>query len=488
MFYQPKKVKEMWVTWLYHHDGVHYLYYLHNSAGEGWDGMSVASSTDGVHFEEIGPIIHKRDDAEWLGTGSLWRVKDKFILNFSESRGGVQAIFFAWSDDLIHWERLDDELRSDPDPRWYDDKRTGRWDCIWAVPKSEGGFWGYLTARPWNKTPGIRCESVGRVESEDGLHWHAVSPPVIDWGDWPQMYVGEVGAIEKIGDRYYLMLGYGESKLGDRQVLTSQAGRKFCMYSFVADAPEGPFIPDKQAYRLLASNGTYFSRFYPTPDGMLVNHHSIEKCGEDPRVWMAPLKRAVVDTAGHLRLGYWTGNDRVKGKEIEINLSSTTRVYPDNDIGRWAGVSNRLEVDEPVRGGIALLEIYFDIEQGVVLEGLMEIHQPPKRWSGIGIYVEHNAQHHRGTGIMLETRGYTEIATMDNGGSFTPVYRAEIGVEDGKKHFFRLLLRKTMFEFYLDDLLVQCYSLPERPTGKIGLIFESGRAIFEELRAWEMNL
>ena len=70
----------MWDTWLYYHDGIHYLYYLHKSAGEVWDGMSVASSTDGVHFEEIGPIIHKRDDAEWLGTGSVWRVKGKFMI------------------------------------------------------------------------------------------------------------------------------------------------------------------------------------------------------------------------------------------------------------------------------------------------------------------------------------------------------------------------------------------------------------------------
>jgi len=152
----------------------------------------------------------------------------------------------------------------------------------------------------------------------------------------------------------------------------------------------------------------------------------------------------------------------------------------------WA--SSRLEADELVRGGIALLSNAFDIQGGVVLEGSMEIHQPPRRWSGIGVYVEHNAEAHKGTGIMLETRGCTEIATMDNRGSFTPVHRAEIGIEPGKTHSFRLLLRRTMLEFYLDDLLIQCHSLPEKPTGVIGLIFESGRAIFEDLNAWEMNL
>jgi hypothetical protein len=200
------------------------------------------------------------------------------------------------------------------------------------------------------------------------------------------------------------------------------------------------------------------------------------------------LKKAVVDVDGRLRLGYWAGNDGVKGKEIEINLASTTRVYPNTEIGQWDTTLSRLEADEPVRGGIALLDNSFDIQQGVVLEGSMEIHQPPKRWSGIGIYVEHNAQQHSGTGVMLETRGCTEIATMDNRGSFNSVYRAETGIEHGKKHSFRLLLRRTMLEFYLDDLLIQCHSLPEKPTGRIGLTFESGRAIFENLRAWEMNL
>ena len=89
---------------------------------------------------------------------------------------------------------------------------------------------------------------------------------------------------------------------------------------------------------------------------------------------------------------------------------------------------------------------------------------------------------------MLETRGCTEIATLDNNGSFDLVYKAEAGIEPGVKHAFRLLLRRTMLEFYLDDLLIQCHSLPEEPTGRIGLIFESGKALFEDLRAWDMNL
>ena len=99
-----------------------------------WAGMSMATSKDGVHYEEVGPVVSKRDDVTWLGTGSVWKTGDRFVLNFSESREGVQAIF-ADLEDLIHRTRLGDELRSDPDPRWYDDTKTGRWDCIWTTAK-----------------------------------------------------------------------------------------------------------------------------------------------------------------------------------------------------------------------------------------------------------------------------------------------------------------------------------------------------------------
>jgi hypothetical protein len=37
-------------------------------------------------------------------------------------------------------------------------------------------------------------------------------------------------------------------------------------------------------------------------------------------------------------------------------------------------------------------------------------------------------------------------------------------------------------------LLIQCYSLPREPTGRIGLIVESGNALFDGLEAWQMKL
>ncbi|NLG48586.1 MAG: hypothetical protein GX552_00580 [Chloroflexi bacterium] len=489
MLYRPTLVTSMWDTWLYHHEGIHYLFYLHQTFGARWDGMSVATSADGVHFNEIGPILHKREDAEWLGTGSVWRVGDRFVLNFSESRDGVQAIFFAASRDLIHWRRLPDELRSDPDPRWYDDTRTGRWDCIWGMRRPDGSMVGYLTARPWSRTSGLACESVGKVESVDGLHWQAAEPPVIDWGEWPRMDVGEVGAIQQIAGRYYLLLGYSEAGLGNRHACEEQ-GSRMGMYTFVSDSPDGPFRADTRAHRLLTSNTatklmTYFARFYTLPDAVLVNHHSITRSDV---VWFAPLKRAVVDAEGHLRLGYWEGNEAIKGRAIPLNLATCERVLPPEPNPAWKATPERLEISQPFGGGLVLFPNHFNLGQGVVLEGEWTLYEPPGRWSGVGFYVEESARGNTGTAFMLETRGRAEIGRLNGQGRFVPDDVLPLEIRPGIKHHFRLLVRQSLAELYVNDLLVQCYSLPEWASGHLGLVVESGRAVFENVRAWEMTL
>ena len=480
----------MWDTWLYYHEGTHYLYYLHKSSGNHWDGMSVATSKDGVRYDEVGPIISIRDDAEWLGTGSVWRAGDKFILNFSESRDHVQAVFFAESTDLLNWNRLGDEFRSDPDPRWYDNTKTGRWDCIWSIPKPSGdGFYGYLTARPWSNTRGIDYESVGMVESEDGARWHAVAPPPFEWGDWPPLNLGEVGAIEKVGDRYYLMLGYGECSLGNRWVWDETGVSAGGMYSFVGERPEGPFRPDTDFYRLLVTNGTYFSRFYRTPDEVLVNHHSIERTGEGPLIWMAPLKKAVIED-GHLRLGYWDGNEALKDRETAIDLTRSKRSFPSDDEGTWQVKTNSLEVEEPAGGSITLLSDTYDLQSGIVLEGKLAIFPSERPWGGIGLYIETEGAENGGTGIMMETRGKTELGRISSPerGGFVPSLSYPTGILAGRDHQVRMLARRTMIELYIDDLLVCCHSLDAQPTGRLGLIHEAGRAVFENLRISHMNL
>ncbi len=434
MFYKAKleETGNMWDTWLYYHEGTYYLYYLANSESN-WNNISMAISSDGVIWKELGRVLSKREGVTWMGTGSTWKspnfeVDGKFQMNFSEWKGPRQTIFFAESKDLVHWIRLGDEYEFKQDERWYEP--NGRWDCIWVVPRPGGGLYGYWTATPKPETQG----KFGFGETLDGISWKALPPPkVYGVGD------GEVGAIEKIGDKYYMMFG-----------------TEGIMVTLIADKPEGPFYPAKKNFRLLSGH-TYFSRFFPMPDGILVNHHSIAR---DHQVYLGLLKQAVVDAEGTLRLGWWKGNERMPQELIEVKLPSRQTESP-----------------------IMMLENVFDTEHGIIIEGGLHIPEDDNLSPG-GFYIE--CADNQGSAILVGVNGVTELGAMQaDGSAFTPEKRVDREMSFGKPAKFRLLLEYSLLEFYLDDILIECFSLPAKATGRIGLIQGTGQNAITGLQAWQ---
>ena len=414
----------MWDTWLYLHEGMYYLYYLGNG-GASWDNISMARSPDGVHWEELGSVLRKREGVEWMGTGSTWASPaferdGRYIINYSEWRGPRQTIFFAESADLVHWRPLGDAFEFVQDTRWY--KETGRWDCIYTIPRAEGGLFGYWTADP------LTGAGVGFGRSMDGIHWEALEPPAFAEGS-PH---GEAGAVERIGDRYYLILG-------------ANGG----MRTMVADAPEGPFAPAQRNFDLLAGQSglhTYFARFLPTSDVLLVNHHSRARDGQ---VYFAPLKRAVVDDAGTLRLAWWEGNDALKA---DAKL-----------------------LQSPLTDGV-------DAAAGIIAEGRLTL--PRDQGEPRGLYIGTSGG--SGVATLVRPDGVTQIGPAEPDGSGMTVEetidREMTFPEDVR---FRLLLKHSLIEFYLDDVLMQCYSLPARADGRIALIGDGGR-MAASLQVWQL--
>jgi hypothetical protein len=333
-------------------------------------------------------------------------------------------IFFAESTDLLHWTRLGNELEFRQDPRWY--KPKGRWDCIYTTARPEGGLYGYWTADP-SHGPGV-----GFGQTADGVRWEALQPP--DFLDGAPH--GECGAVERIGDNYYMMLGAGNMK------------------TLVADRPQGPFRPAKKNLVLL-SGDTYFSRFFPTPHALLVNHHSISR---DRGVFFAPLKKAIVDREGTLRLVWWEGNEKLKKHPVP------TRVAP------------------AAAPGIAMLQDAFDTACPLVLEGKIRLPASPAE-PPAGLYLEHAAG--TGTAILVGPNGVTQFGAIQaNGTAFKATDRVDRELPFGPTADFRLLLdpKHSLLEFYLNDHLIQCYSLPHAPTGRIGLI--GGEKVVSSLNAW----
>ncbi len=440
MFYKPTKPEtgHIWDTWLLLHEGTYYLYYLaathRPTPDQPWDNTSVATSSDGVHWTEVGPILVKKPEATWMGTGSTWINPApelggaKFQMNFSEWTGPRQTIFMAESDDLLNWTRLSDEFEFVQDERWY--HREGRWDCIWTIDRPGGGLYGYWTATANDETNG----QFGFGESLDGRTWTALQPPVVHGFEKPDVG-GEVGAIEPLGDRYIMMFGYGQ------------------MHTLLADAPEGPFTLATVNTKLLGGH-TYFSRFLRTDEHLFVNHHSIAR---DGAVYMAPLKCAAEDDAGAVRLMYWSGNDALKGDAIEVEAPSLAN-------GPAA----------------TLLDTTFDAETGFILEGSLAL--PDAGCAPRGIYLE--CEPGKGPAILFDAGGVATLGDMNaDGSALEVIFTENRECAFGSPARFRLMLQRDLIEFYLDDVLIECFSLPGVATGKLGFITDDAIAV-TDLRAW----
>jgi hypothetical protein len=443
-FFAPDSSK-MWDTWGIFRNGTFYLYYLVQDAPDA--GVGLATSPDGVTWTDHGQVIDKTPDATWLGSGAIWPLvgsdPEQFILSYAEWRGGptgTTRMFFATSDDLVNWTPLGDkgEFRNEGDTH----RVTGRWDNLWAVPRAGGGYYGY-----WIVSRTDRIAGAGFGQSDDGLTWEVLSPielTGVPWGP-PHQESPEIAAAYVHRGRYYLLAG-----LDDLDVFVSEDFKDFRPgeTTFVADRPNGPFEPSPKNRRLLVGNASYFTRFLDTPDGVLANHHSWEhQAGEIMGVApgstrLAPLKRAQWDDEGTLRLTWWDGNDAAKKTEIPL---------PDG------------------------VELTFDPARVLILEG--ELRPDGQRR---GIYLDGEGP--RGTAFFVETGGRVTYGdAKPDGSDFVPQGVVDREIELGPVVRFRLVRYGRITEFYLDDYLMQCYSLPEVGTGTIRPI---GSTVLEYLAAW----
>jgi len=430
MLFKSAIVSKTWDTWMYHHKGLYYLYYLTSEKAPG-DGFAVATSEDGIKWHDYGRVFEPSDKMiRYLGTGSVWKNADaarteRFLCNYSEWRmegeNPIQSIFFAWSNDLIHWHKFDDGLMFRIDERYYEKVKADargpwewpRWDGICVIPRPEGGYYGYWTATP-KSTLGL-----GFGQSEDGLHWQSLEPPHIEWSNPPEMYFVEIGGVHEFEGKYYCMAGdYADIHCG--------------MFTLVADSPSGPFRPAARNFGLLCNQSkmhTYFSRFFDTPDETLVNHHALAKGQFSDtyfETYFSPLKStSIID--GGLYLTWWNGNNKLKHSQLNL---------PNED-------------EQPLQ---------FNVDTGIVLEGTIRLPGSLFISTGAGA----------GTRVSIGKDGVTEIGPgRQDRASFECAESIDREVSFGDCPHFRLLLNHTMLEFYLDDLLIQCYTMEATADGVI---------------------
>jgi hypothetical protein len=187
---------------------------------------------------------------------------------------------------------------------------------MYILPKEEGrpeaGYWGYIVAvsKEQNHLPAM-------MESRDGTKWEALPPAKIEWGATPPGNYLEYGGCERINGKYYLIGGVNDY----------MGNKGYCMYTFVADNPRGPFRPDAEAFRLCGNSGKFvawLAAWARGKDELLISNYSSMQHGERAP-WMLALRKPVVDKDGHLRMGWWKGNEALKRepplrlKEVMLN-------------------------------------------------------------------------------------------------------------------------------------------------------------------------
>jgi hypothetical protein len=505
MVYRPSvgRFKDGFVLW---HEGQFYLFsmYMHAPGDDShFRNVWLATSHDGVHWKDVGPVIKDAPFNIWAM--AVHRVGDRFIMNHgSFSRPGVQNVIRFWeSTDLVHWTFLGHETDLFPDARWY--HPDSRLDCMSVVPTTEGGrlkYYGFATG------PG------GFLESDDGRHWSGLPQPEIDWGTASppptpaDEGLFEVGGCHTIGGKCYLVGGW----------FNYMGATGYGVYTLVADTPRGPFHADTAAYRLCGNSSRWvalWARFCPTDQDLLVNGYMYSGYTyETGDTWLPPLKKAVVDPGGHLRLGYWKGNEALKGAPVKVDLTACDMIFPSTAIHDCScTVSDKgLEIRaQPERNSVvrtnvptavAVLENTFDFRRGVVFEGTIQATCHDRRLvaASAGFYLEE--QPGEGTAILLHSYGRSEIGPMtltdrvdfQPEDTIGPGCAAPAGIVPHMNHTFRLFVRQNMFELYVDDMLVQTFNTTHQPDGvghtprRLGFIAQNGQGLFHNVQAWSMNL
>lgn len=482
-----------WDPSIIYHDGKYHLfamqwgdYKTRTNRKSGWQGCLYTTSKDGVHWEDGRVILEEREEEAFFKP-FVTRCGDRFIMNHGARRyepdGQLKhqdVLRFYQSKDLVNWTYI---TSTRPDERWYNPAGTSptRWDHMYMLPKEEGnpeaGYWGYVVSisKSDNNLPGM-------MQSKDGVSWEVLPPAKAQWGAITPRRFYEYGGCERIGGKYYL-IGGGKSPVGTG----------YGMVTFVSEGPRGTFRPDETAFRLCGTTRklqeigfqSWLAAWARGQDGekLISNYISIEEEGTSQKTWLLPLRKAVVDPQGHLRLGWWQGNEALKGEQVKLQNSTIAvgqagngedyqKVYLAWDCDHPQGLilEGTIRADQMASDGKPAAGFFFTETADKATAVLLGVGAPEDRESHIGI---------------LETKdGVESFESLDVTGKGCATVT---GIEGGKDYQFRLLIRSGIFELYINDLLMQTFKY-STDTHKVGFVTSDARAQFKDLKAWKMSL
>ncbi|MHC4691786.1 MAG: hypothetical protein ACYS67_03510, partial [Planctomycetota bacterium] len=293
--------------------------------------------------------------------------------------------------------------------------------------------YGYFTANPVKEKFTYRPCGFGFARSMDGITWEAL-PPVE--GD----ISGEFGGIQKLGDKYYILISEGRIAVGDR--------------------PEGPFFSQKKNPNAFGKGcNIYFPRFFHNaPGGPLVNHFYT-----GGTVFAAPLKDIEIDSEGILRLKWWKNNDKLKAEPMETGLVEAGATYASS---------------------FRMLDKKLDLSRTNVIEAT--VGQLPLRTTDggkYGIFFDHGDGHGQ---CLLLARDAVQFGKIKADGSDLKIQQTSSrDMEFGTTVTFRLVIKLDMLELYINDYLMNLKRV--KCNGQVGFMGADDEGAFRNIMVWQSN-
>ena len=205
-------------------------------------------SGDLVHWEYQGTALEPGPADAWdgksLATGSVIPRDGRFWMAYTGHKHEdffIQRAGMAVSDDLVNWQKLQENPTSEADPAYYEINSTGQRQLThWRDPyllDIGDRVLQYVCARRTEGDVTTRG-SIGMAQSTDMIHWETLPPPehdrMTEEMEVPQVYL--------IDGRYYLVFCTHDFWLAP-SFRNRFPGHPFrsADYAMVGDTPLGPF-------------------------------------------------------------------------------------------------------------------------------------------------------------------------------------------------------------------------------------------------------
>ena len=142
-----------------------------------------------------------------------------------------------------------------------------------------------------------------------------------------------------------------------------------------------------------------------------------------------------------------------------------------------------LPVLAPASEALLLLDTRLNAQAGCILEWTLQL--PPSVYDARrGFYIEYGPD--QGVTLLVDSRGRVEICQTNAAGTSSQIeLKVDREMDCASSARCRLMLQHSLAEFYLDDMLIECFSLPLSATGNIGLIRGGDPHAFSALEIWQ---